>query len=222
LAADQATSGTTSSGAGEPQTFRSVSAVIIWWVWLLFAVGNLIDLAVQGRDHLSLIAAAILLLVTGVAYVAAQRPRIIASDDGITVVNPLRNHHVPWANVDEVDVSDLLRVHCRDLPGKKPARVISAWAVHYSRRRQFTADLKARRAATRSGPPRGYAATPEVTSEAEAERIVRLLNDRAIAAGIEQATERPVARSPLTSTWSWPAITALIVPALLLLIISLV
>ena len=61
------------------QTFRSPTAVIIWWVWLLFAAANLIDLAVQGRDHESLVAAAILVMATGVAYVTAQRPRIITS-----------------------------------------------------------------------------------------------------------------------------------------------
>ena len=52
---------------GWPQTFRSPTAVMIWWVWLLFLVANLIDIAVQGRDHASVVAAAILLLATGVA-----------------------------------------------------------------------------------------------------------------------------------------------------------
>ena len=48
------------------EVFRSTGAVIVWWVWVLFAVGNLIDLAVQGRDHLTLVAAFILLFVTGI------------------------------------------------------------------------------------------------------------------------------------------------------------
>ena len=82
---------------GGPQTFRSPTAVIIWWVWLLFAAANLVDLAVQGRDHVSLVAAAILVLATGVAYVTAQRPRVIADSAGVTVVNPLRDHHIGWA-----------------------------------------------------------------------------------------------------------------------------
>ena len=74
--------------AGGPQTFRSPTAVIVWWVWLLFAAANLVDLAVQGRDHVSLVAVAILVLATGVAYVTAQRPRILADSAGVTVVNP--------------------------------------------------------------------------------------------------------------------------------------
>ena len=74
--------------AGGPQTFRSPTAVVLWWVWLLFAAANLIDLAVQGRDRLSLVAAAILVLATGVAYVTAQRPRIIADTAGAPNPNP--------------------------------------------------------------------------------------------------------------------------------------
>ena len=74
------------------QVFRSVGAVVIWWIWLLFAVGNLIDLAVQGRDHLSLVAAFILLFVTGIVYITALRPRIVADDDGLTIANPVRDH----------------------------------------------------------------------------------------------------------------------------------
>ena len=107
---------------GGPQTFRSPTAVVIWWVWLLFAAANLIDLAVQGRDHLSLVAAAILVLATGVAYVTAQRPRIVADSAGVTVVNPLRDHHVGWAGVTKVDLADLLRVHCRGEPGQDRRR----------------------------------------------------------------------------------------------------
>ena len=64
------------------QTFRSPFSVVIWWVWALFAAGNLIDLAVQGRDHLSVVAAFILLFITGVIYPTVQRPRIVADDEG--------------------------------------------------------------------------------------------------------------------------------------------
>ena len=132
---------------GGPQVFRSPTAVIVWWVWVLFAVANLIDLAVQGRDRLSLVAAAILVLVTGIAYVTAQRPRVIADSAGITIVNPLRDHHIGWAGVTQVDLADLLRVHARR--GPDDTKVIYSWAVHYSRRRKAAAEVKARRTAAR-------------------------------------------------------------------------
>lgn len=181
-----------SGAAGEVQTFRSPTALVIWVVWLLFAVGNWIDLAVQGRDHASAVAAAILLLATGIAYVTAQRPRIIADRDGVTVRNPVRDHRIGWAAVAKVDLLDLLRLHCEwgaptDQQGKH-TKIISAWAVHHSRRRQFVAEAKARRGARRRGGfgmPFGDVPASEKPREAEAETIAHLLNERATAAQAE-------------------------------------
>jgi PH (Pleckstrin Homology) domain-containing protein len=201
----------------KPQVFRSPTAVIVWIVWLLFAVGNWVDLAVQGRDHTSAVAAAILLLATGAAYVTAQRPRIIADETGLTVRNPLRDYRIGWAGVAKVDLADMLRVHCQGgAGGTGPAgsgglrevappgqhnKVIIAWAIHYSRRRQFAAEARARRPARSSGlrgsslglPSGGrglsYGApvsAPEASSaEAEADKIVRVLSERATAARSE-------------------------------------
>ena len=201
----------------KPQIFRSPTAVVVWVVWLLFAVGNWVDLAVQGRDHLSVVAAAVLLLATGAAYVTAQRPRIIADDAGVTVRNPLRDHRIGWAGVAEVDLVDLLRVHCAwgGPPGAAPAdrelhKVISAWAIHYSRRRQFAAEAKARRGARRStssasafpvGSGRSYgsvapAREPASGAQADAERIVKLLQARAIAARAEAVWADSAAEMP--------------------------
>ena len=251
----------------KPLTFRSPIAVVVWVVVLLFVVGNWIDLAVQGRDHLSVVAAAVLLLGAGVAYVTAQRPRIIADDAGMTVRNPLRDHRIGWAGVAEIDLVDLLRVHCAwgGPPGAAPAdrehhKVISAWAVHYSRRRQFAAEFKARRTSRRStmGFPGGFGgrglpygspapSSAHASSEADAERIVKLLQARATAAraeavwadstveiaGAKTAETAPAAgggitavadeglTEPLTSTWSRPALAALLIPALILLIVVL-
>ena len=183
--------------AGGRQTFRSPTAVVVWVVWLLFAVANWIDLAVQGRDHLSLIAAAILLLVTGIAYDTAWRPRIIADDGGVTVRNPLRDHRVGWASVSKVDLVDVLRVHADWGPqigapagSKEHSKVINSWAVHYSRRRQFAADARARRAArprrSAFGLPHGTPASDAgASAEAEAKKVVRTLSERATAAQAE-------------------------------------
>ena len=199
---------------GGPQVFRSATAILVWWVWVLFAVANLIDLAVQGHDRLSLVAAAILVLATGIAYVTAQRPRVIADTAGLTIINPLRDHHIGWAGVTKVDLADLLRVHCRR--GPDDTKIIYSWAVHYSRRRKAAAEVKARRTAARMSSGRssfgtfglsrggfgmgagyggggrrdhgyGSAADGETASaaEAEAERIVRVLSEYATAARAE-------------------------------------
>ena len=187
---------------GGLQTFRSPTAAVLWWVWLLFAAANLIDLAVQGRDHISLVAAAILVLATGIAYVTAQRPRIIADDAGVTIRNPLRDHHVGWAGVTKVDLADLLRVHARTSQTDQRTKVISAWAVHYSRRRKLVAENRMSRATARASGrrsslslpygSRGYGLAnapvtpPASPEEAEAEKIVRQLSERATAARAEE------------------------------------
>jgi Bacterial PH domain len=188
---------------GKPQTFRSPTALVVWVVWLLFAVGNWIDLAVQGRDHASVVAAAILLLATGVAYVTAQRPRVIVDDAGMTVRNPVRDHRIFWAAITDVDLMDLLRVHCTVDQGQgERKKTISAWAVHYSRRRQYSADVKGRRAAARTAGSRpslfgglpaasrsmSYgtpAAARDASDEATAKILVRLIDERATAARAE-------------------------------------
>lgn len=233
MAPEQATSGT---AVDAPKTFRSVTALIVFWVVMLFVVGNLIDLAVQGRDHMSLVAAGILVMGAGVAYVAGWRPRVTAAADGITIKNPVRDHQIPWLDVEKVDLADQLRVHCR-ASGTQPARKISAWSVHYSRRKAFAADAKARRAAAKGDRPQRFSiggmggfgiqqstasqtGTDQVSDEAQAERAVHLLNERAEAAKAGQAAGTPA--GAVTSTWGRDAIAALVIPAIILLICCLV
>jgi hypothetical protein len=221
------------------QTFRSPTALVVWVVWLLFAAANWVDLAVQGRDHISVVAAALLLLATGFAYTTAQRPRIIADEAGLTVRNPLRDHRIGWAGVTKVDLADLLRVHCDWAPGSpgKHTKVISSWAVHYSRRRQLSVEAKARRGSRpgrlsfgvsgRSMLDGGMTSPPASTAEAEAEKIVRLLNERATAAQAEtvwatstvqiapaNGTSPPKApaATPATPATSAGAVTAMLGP----------
>jgi hypothetical protein len=149
-------------------------------------------------------------MATGVAYVCAQRPRILADQGGVTVVNPLRDHHAGWATVTEVDLADLVRVHCQLGPGRSKA--VYAWAVHYSRRKKMIAQAKAGRQTAReaagrpsfgwgsyggsrlsgygissAGYGRSAAAEPTPAAEADAERIVGVLNEYVTAARAELA-----------------------------------
>jgi hypothetical protein len=201
---------TAAADQDKPQKFRSQIAVLIWWVWVLFAVANLIDLAVQGHDHVSAVAAAALILGTGIAYVTALRPRVIADEDGIVVKNPLRDHKIGWLAVAKIDLGELLRVHCEWAPdplhgpgdsGGPGAsggaggsgegsglrrKVIHAWAVQASRRRQAAAELKTRRAASRSAGASPYGRTgsyrlDHVAHRGEADRFARAINESASA-----------------------------------------
>jgi hypothetical protein len=131
--------------------YRSPFAVIIWWLWALFALAVLIDLAVQGRDRFSVEFAANILVITGVVYNVALRPRIVADESFLTVVNPLRVHRIDWLSVTAVDARELVRIRCAWDPagkggtGSARARVIHAWAVQASRRRQAAMRVRAGR-----------------------------------------------------------------------------
>ena len=209
------------------QTFRSPFALLIWWLWVLFAVGNLIDLAVQGRDHLSVVAAFILLLITGVVQVTVHRPRIATDGEGLTIMNPLRDHRIGWAAVAGIDAARQLRVRC-EWPldggaGGTGRRILYSWAVHSSRRKQVTAELRAqgrsRRASARGpfgafGSPEGQPPPSPPTVE-DADLVVSVLTGLA-----EQgrAAAPPQPAVPPLSSWHWPAIATVVVPALALLV----
>ena len=209
-----------------PDMYRSALAPLTWWVWVAFAAANLIDIAVQGRDRLSVTAAAALLLVTAVAYVAALRPRVIADPSGIVVRNPLRDHRLPWPTVQRVDLGTLLRVHCswQEAPGKgrgqqdaprpetaERARVFQAWALQASPRPSPVTGLRAgfgRDDAARR-PAGGYGRPPDppgLAHRKETERIARALDERARAeralAGRGQA---PVTGSDAAGVQAGPA-----------------
>jgi hypothetical protein len=222
---DQTAASGKASAEGGRKTFRSPFAIATWWVWVLFALGNLIDLAVQGRDHLSLVLAFGLLLITGIVYTTAQRPRIVVDDDALTVANPFRDHRIGWAVISAVDSTDLIRVRCEWPDGK---RAIYAWALHSSRRKQMAAQMRAE--SRRSRPRRmiggfgfgGFAAQAEYDSAkrtpSEAEQVVVALSARAQQARSATPQPQPV---PPVSNWRWQPIAAIVAPALALVIVIL-
>jgi hypothetical protein len=218
------------SGKESRQTFRSPFAVVIWWLWVLFAAANLIDLAVQGRDHVSVVAACILLLVTSVVYITAQRPRIVADDTGMTIINPLREHRVGWGAVAGIDSASLLRVRCEwPLSGGADTentgkRAIYAWAMQAQRRRQVAAQLRTDRRSRARSPARtggmfGVPAPPDTSDQppavGDAEQVATVLT--ALAEQGRAATAGTPAEPP-ASTWYWPAFAAIIIPALALVV----
>jgi hypothetical protein len=229
------------------EVYRLGTPVVVWWVWVAFAVANVVDLAVQRTAaHTELVIDAIVLLVTGLAYALAQRPRVVADQAGITVVNPFRDHHVPWAVIQGVDTGDWVRVYhtadgspvtAVDVPGK----AIECWALYLSAR--------AKRKVARGAPPErsggfggiarfaGFGQPPDEQSRlpAEAKYLASLPPAQAIAATLDTRAARertrakqassaqadpepPAPLSPVTAQWAWFPIAAIAIPALALLI----
>ncbi len=135
------------------EVFRLAPPLIFWWVWLAFAVANVADFALQGAPtRLAIVVSAILVTITGLAFTLALRPRVIAEQSGLTIVNPFRAHHVPWAAITAVDTGEWVQVHYAPaprLPRDKPAssasgRAISCWALYISARTRRRAAQLAR------------------------------------------------------------------------------
>jgi hypothetical protein len=201
------------------QVFRMTGPVVVWWAWLVFAVFNIVGLAVQGRDHFSAAAAAVVAAFTGVAYACAQRPRIVTDDGGLTLVNPLRDHRVPWGRVTRVDLTDSVRVHCSPEAGDSREKVLSSWAVHSTPRRRLGANLRAQRSArelAKRSPV--YGRLPEEAREAmkqtPAETMAAQLDQLA-----GQARERGAADGPIVTTWAWPSLAVIMLPLIALIVI---
>jgi hypothetical protein len=218
---------------GKPEVFRMTAPLVLWWVWLAFAVANAADLAVQRPGHFALEVVAILATVTGVAYACALRPRVIAGDAGLSVLNPLRDYRVPWGAVRSVDTGDWVRVHCAPgtcAPGAATGaasgdggahgsggKVIESWALYVPARSRLRPSRRMKDLAIRTA---AGARLPE-----EARELMSLPAAQAIAARLDRRAarerDRGAAGGPLVARWAWPSLAAMILPAIALLIIVL-
>jgi Bacterial PH domain len=222
------------------EVYRLATPVILWWVWLAFVAANIADLAIQGAHRPSarfvIVLAAILATITGLAYALALRPRVIAEQAGLAIVNPFRDHRVPWAAIQTVDTGDWVRVHYApggDARGAQTSAVsqsISCWALYVSARtkRKAARPPRPRRSWFPSLPGglgqetggQGSSRLPE-----EAKYLASLPPVKAIASRLDTRAEKERARGehtgPATARWAWLPLAAVTVPALALLIIAL-
>ena len=204
----------------------------------MFAATSLVALAVSGRDHSSVVAAFLVVAVTGVVYGCAWWPRIVADENGICVLNPLRGHAVPWPAVASVDLVHAVRVHAAPAAGAARGAVIYSWAVQSSARAGLKNEASARRSPRSrpgwqaAGRPVAHAKLPPEAQEAmersAAESVAQQLNERvarererrertaSVPASIP-ATGRP-GTGGVRVSWAWAPIGAMVLPVLALII----
>jgi hypothetical protein len=216
---------------------------VFWWVWVAFVAVNALDYAVQGLPsaRFGAVVGAVLLLVTGLAFTLALRPKVVAAGDGITVVNPYRTHFVPWRLVTFVDTGEWVQVHYAPASpagqGDAVGKTVHCWALYVSTRaRRKIASGPPRPRAQRGMLGRGLAwgasagpgATPSSRLPEEARYLASLPPAKAMAVRLDTRADRERARPgaavdppPVTATWSWPALAAVVIPALTLLAVAL-
>jgi Bacterial PH domain len=212
--------------SGQSKVFRLPGAIVAWWAWVIFAAANLIDLAIQGRSHTAAEIAVALAGITGVVYACALRPRVVADSGGITVMNPLRDHRVPWGSVTGVDLAESVQVHYAPPTSPSPftdaprVNVIHSWALYARGRNRLRSELIQQRRASRRLPlssPDSYGQPPS------AEAITRQGAAQLMAVQLDQlardARERGAPAGPRVVSWAWSAIAAIVVPAIALALV---
>jgi Bacterial PH domain len=218
------------------EVFRLASPVVLWWVWVAFAVANVADFAIQGASaRFAIVVSAILATVTGLAYALAWRPRVIADQAGLVIENPFRDHHVPWGAIQTVDTGDWVQVHHSGDTGTNSSassKSIFCWALYVSARSRRKESRPPRSRGWLVQPARlwgglgddpGYAQDSRLPEEAK--HLASLPVAKAIAVRLDARARQERARGtrggPVTARWAWPPLAAVTVPALALLIIAL-
>ncbi|MFE3447491.1 PH domain-containing protein [Nonomuraea sp. NPDC059194] len=137
------------------QTYRSTTAFVLGWIWVAFVVFNAVDLTLRYSGKPSLVAAAVLGVLTALVYVTALRPATVVEGEGLRVRNPLRTTFLPWSAIDDVQVSHTINITHDD-------KVLRAWTPQASARERARAN---RRGAPRE--QRGRYRTEPVLSKGE-------------------------------------------------------
>ena len=222
------------------KVFQLQTPVIFWWAWVVFALICLVDIAVQGRDRASVQAAVAIVTATGFAYACAYRPRVIADDRGIRVLNPVRDFRISWPALRGIFLGDSVEFQCAR-SGPKGEKTVYSWALYTKRRARARARLRGnswdRRTASATRPS-GYGRLPreaqEATKMVSAEVIARELGrlreqaqqhaaadaangtaDLAAAGTGDQAAgiAGPAAGEvTLEARWAWLSLAAMLVP----------
>ena len=200
--------------------------------------------------HFGAVVGAILLLVTALAYTLALRPKVIVSGDGLTVVNPYRTHRVPWPLIDSVDTGEWVQVHYAprpvstsgtsspSSPSSAADKTLHCWALYVSARARHKinqasrlgggavlASSRAARAAEAVGHTRAASKLPD-----EARYLASLPVAKALAVRLDTRAARERGRADnrsggpantaATATWAWPALAAVVIPALVLIAVA--
>jgi len=211
--------GTEVTTAAERKVYRLPGPQVMWWVWVVFVAGNLLDLAIQGHNYESLQISVGLLAVTGLVYACTLRPRVIADAGGVTMINPLRDYRVPWPRISEIYMAESVQFKCSEGEGLS-GKTLHSWALYSPRKARLKADIRGRRwergAASRPG---GYGRMPEEGRDA-ARRTATEFIAKEIDARAKEAVEKGAAGGRVESHWAWWSLFGILIgwPVLALII----
>jgi hypothetical protein len=217
--------------------FRLMPPLVLWWVWVAFALANVIDLIVQSHDWFSVEVAAVLLLVTGLMYVCTLRPRVITDARGLTVLNPFRDYQVPWGGVSGVYLGDSVEIQCAR-PAPRPEKTVYSWALYSPRRSRARAELRSGaggrkwrqrhdyraqgRYETGAGASRqatpSFARMPDKARELASQHPSHIMAAE-LARRCDEARQAGVPGGVVQGRWAWLPIASVVLPVALLIVV---
>lgn len=202
------------AGADGRTVFRRGTPFVVWWVWVAFAIFNLAEIAIPDHDYFSLEVTAGVLVVTGIMYACTLRPRVLADDDGVVVLNPFQDHRIRWGALNGVYLGDSVELGCARRAPKKE-KTVYCWALYSGRRSRFKSQLRSER-----GRARIYGAGAARRAQAEAQQLAQQDIVHLMAGEIGRrstaAKDRGVPGAVLESAWAWLPLVYVLVPAALL------
>jgi hypothetical protein len=231
LTGQPAAAGKVSTDDKLPKTYRLSTPIVLWWAWVALAVFSLGDLLVQGHDRAAVTPALVIILITGIVYACALRPRIVADRDALTVHNPLRDYRVPWGAVKGVYLGDSIELECTR-PAPKGDKTLYSWAIYSSRRARQRARQKQagmNRWGMRQGGY-GFGRMPRTAYDGRTPGFGQLpaegqaLQEKGMAEHIatdlgqlsEKAKQTGVPVGVVTGSWAWQPLAAILIPAVVL------
>ena len=99
------------SKTSESEQYLSTSNRITGIVVMVIGLIGLVDIVLEWRTTGGLFVAALIGLLMMLAYTGLVRPSVTLRPEGLLIRNHLRDHRVPWNRINDVDVTDILRVH---------------------------------------------------------------------------------------------------------------
>jgi hypothetical protein len=215
-------------------TFRLIPPLVLWWVWVAFAVVNVADLAIQSPDLFSLKIIIGILLVTGILYAATWRPKIISDAAGLLIRNPFRDYQVPWGALTGVFLGDNVEIRAAR-PAPQDEKTVYSWALYSPRRSRAKADLRAGFGQRRYRDRHEARAQKryQVTDPSKFGRMPSEGKDLArqhpshvmageLARRCEQARKVGVTPAVFTGQWAWAPIAAVVIPLIAFIVVLVV
>ncbi|MFL1430036.1 MULTISPECIES: PH domain-containing protein [unclassified Nocardiopsis] len=123
------------AAGANPTVHYSLTSRILAVGWAVIAALLLVDLFARGQAADVRLYGAVLVASVALVYLVWLRPRIVVTERGLRVINPLRETFVPWAAVRWVDVVDVLRVHTTD-------GIVRSWPLRETKRSRVRDNMR--------------------------------------------------------------------------------